>query len=98
MKRGRLRQVSAKRRAQNNIRRIRVAALYEADPRCARCRRADVPLAGHERLARSQGGDPTNPDVLLCHECNTWCEDNPKAAAEAGWKVSRKYDPIGEPA
>jgi len=33
-----------------------------------------------------------DPDVLLCHACNTWCEDNPRDAAETGWKISKKWE------
>lgn len=58
---------------------------------CARCGQYGY-VNGHERLGRSQGGDPTRPDCLLCVPCNTWCEDNPRAAAEQGWKISRKWD------
>lgn len=57
---------------------------------CARCGLVK-PVNGHEKLGRAQGGDPTRPDVLLCRECNTWCEDQPREAAATGWKVSRKY-------
>jgi hypothetical protein len=86
-----VRATSLKRARLNRVRREAVAALYDAAPYCARCGRSDVPLAGHERLGRAQGGNPAQPDCLLCHRCNTWCEDNPREAAEAGWKISRKW-------
>jgi hypothetical protein len=56
---------------------------------CARCQRYTY-VNGHERLSRSQGGDPTRPDCLLCVICNGWCEDKPQLAAWSGWKISRK--------
>jgi hypothetical protein len=58
---------------------------------CRRCRQHGY-VNGHERRSRAQGGDPTRPDCLLCIPCNTWCEDNPAAAAFTGWKVSRKHN------
>lgn len=86
-----MRAVSKKRARLNRVRRGAVAALYESAPWCGRCGRSDVALAGHERLGRAQGGNPAEPDVLLCDPCNTWCEDNPREAAETGWKISRKW-------
>lgn len=83
--------VSAKRARENRQRTRNVNAMRAIDPSCAMCGRADVPTFGHEKLGRAQGGDFVNPDVLLCNPCNSWCEDNPKAAAEQGWKISRKY-------
>jgi hypothetical protein len=59
--------------------------------RCARCGRADLPVFGHERLARSQGGDILRPDCVLCNDCNGWCEDHPRVAAWSGWKLSTKW-------
>jgi 5-methylcytosine-specific restriction endonuclease McrA len=59
-----------------------VAVWTRAQHRCEYCgrwvekpRETDDPFkAGHvhERIARSQGGDPTNPDdcVLSCHPCH----------------------------
>lgn len=86
-----LRAVSLRRQRENRERRRVVAAMYEAQPWCARCGKTNVALAGHEMLGRSQGGDLTKPDVLLCNECNGWCEDHPVEAAAAGWKISRKH-------
>lgn len=58
---------------------------------CARC--GDYRYVnGHERISRSQGGDPTKPDCLLCTWCNTWCEDRPVWAAFHGWKLSDKHE------
>jgi hypothetical protein len=86
-----MRAVSLRRQRENRIRRKAEAALYEAAPWCARCGKTGVELHGHERLGRAQGGDPTDPDCLLCNDCNRWCEDFPVAAAACGWKVSRKW-------
>lgn len=88
-----MRAVSKQRAALNRgPRREAVAALYAVQPYCLRCGRADVELAGHERLGRAQGGNPAEPDCLLCARCNTLAEDCPVAAAFDGWKVSRKHD------
>ena len=86
-----MRAVSLQRRRVNGTRRRAVTALYAAAPWCARCGNADVPLAGHERLGRSQGGNPADPDCLLCDPCNEYCENWPVAAAWTGWKVSGKW-------
>lgn len=85
--------VSKARIEQNKTRRAAERALgmnAQHEGVCARCGRFTV-VNGHERLARSQGGDPSKPDCLLCHRCNTWCEDDPIMAAWWGWKLSRKY-------
>lgn len=86
-----MRSVSRKRARDNRQRRAAELALYEAAPWCAMCGKAGVELHGHERLGRAQGGDPTQPDCLLCNPCNEWCESNPREAAESGWKISKKY-------
>jgi hypothetical protein len=92
MERTPIRAVSAKRRRVNTERRKVVSAMRAASRgRCARCNRNDLPTHGHERLARSQGGDILNPDCLLCNLCNVWCEDNPQIAAWTGWKISGKW-------
>lgn len=57
---------------------------------CARCL-GHTYVNGHERRARSQGGDQTRPDCLLCIACNRWCEDAPRVACWTGWKVSPKW-------
>lgn len=46
----------------------------------------------HERLARSQGGDPLDADniVLLCRSCHRYITDNPKKALELGFRESRQ--------
>jgi hypothetical protein len=95
VKRTPIRAVSAKRRAENRVRRAAELALYEASPFCALCGKSGIELHGHERLGRAQGGDPTKPDVLLCNSCNTLCEDQPRIAALNGWKISRKWSPGG---
>lgn len=38
----------------------------------------------HELLRRSQGGDPTEPDLLVCRACHDWIGANPQAAVDAG--------------
>jgi hypothetical protein len=86
-----MRAQSLQRQRDNRVRREAVDALYEAEPWCARCGRGGVSLAGHERLGRAQGGDPTRPDCLLCDHCNTVCEDRPVFAAWFGWKTSDKH-------
>ena len=58
---------------------------------CARCKRTTY-VNGHERTGRAQGGNPAQPDCLLCTLCNGWAEDWPREAAFDGWKVSRKHD------
>lgn len=77
-----------------------VSAMRElARGRCARCGRSDLPVHGHERLARAHGGDIIHPDALLDPICNTWAEDHPRVAAWTGWKLSSKWphDPALEP-
>lgn len=86
-----MRAVSKKRDRLNRVRRGAERALYDAMPWCARCCRVGVNLSGHERLGRAQGGDPANPDCLLCDLCQVWCEDRPELAALSGWKISRKH-------
>jgi hypothetical protein len=83
---------SEKRRKANTVRARVVSAMRSAARgQCARCGRRDLPVHGHERLGRAQGGDILNPDCLLCPPCNGWCEDNPQTAAYTGWKISSKY-------
>lgn len=57
---------------------------------CARCGQWTY-VNGHERLGRSQGGDPAKPDCLVCVPCNQLFEDYPVWAALYGWKISRKH-------
>jgi hypothetical protein len=84
--------VSRKRVQDNRQRTIVVNAMrLAAEGRCARCGRADVVVHGHERLGRSQGGNPVAPDCLLDNFCNEWCESHPQIAAWTGWKVSSKW-------
>lgn len=95
-----LRPMSDKRRHQSAARRAAEAALGRVGTQglCARCGRRGY-VNGHERLARSQGGDPTRPDCLLCIGCNEWCTEDPPRAAWDGWTVSRKWpaDPTLQP-
>jgi hypothetical protein len=59
---------------------------------CARCGRFGY-VNGHERVRRSQGGDPRRPDCLLCPVCNDWAANgSPMYAAWDGWTVTPKYD------
>lgn len=83
--------VSKKRMRANRKRTVVVSAMREATfGRCAMCGdRSEV--AGHERLARAQGGSILGPEALLCNVCNGWCEDSPISAAWAGWKISAKH-------
>lgn len=89
--------VSAKRRGQQPERRRVVLALVEAQHgRCARCRRADRVLHGHELLGMAQGADYTRPDVAVCDPCNGAIEDDPVVSAWNGWKISSRHphDPM----
>jgi ssDNA-binding Zn-finger/Zn-ribbon topoisomerase 1 len=88
-----IRPQSKRRQAQRRVRAAaeRVLGREGTQGVCAKCGLYGY-VNGHERLARSQGGDPTNPDCLLCPPCNGWAEDHPREAAEQGWKISRKWD------
>ncbi len=86
-----MRAVSAKRARANRVRKEAERVLFELDPYCARCG-SGYELHGHERLGRSQGGDPAKPDCLACNLCNTRFEDFPELAAWEGWKISKKYE------
>ena len=59
---------------------------------CWRCGRYTY-VNGHERLRRTQGGDFTNPDCLLCVPCNQWAAqgDIPQAVWD-GWSVMAHKD------
>jgi 5-methylcytosine-specific restriction endonuclease McrA len=85
--------VSKKRARENRIRAGVLRPMRQLTIRCPRCNRAEG-LNGHELKSRAQGGSITDPAniILLCNPCNTWCEDNPREAAEQGWKISRKWD------
>jgi len=96
VKRSPLRAMSARRRALNVRRRAAELALYDDAPFCAMCGHSDVPLSGHERLGRAQGGNPAEPDMLCCDVCNGWIEDNPRVAALNGWKISKKWAPLSD--
>lgn len=94
LRRTRLRPVSAQRRSEQPARKAAEAVLFELRPWCWKCGRADVELHGHEITGRAQGGDPTDPDCLLCNPCNSWAEHKNLDAIWLGWKVSRKPHPV----
>lgn len=50
----------------------------------------------HELLARSQGGDPLDPNniALLCRGCHRWLTDHPKQALELGFRESRQVQNV----
>lgn len=88
-----MRSVSPK-RAKLNRDRVKAEAILGRDKtqgQCACCGLYGY-VNGHERRARSQGGDPANPDCLACPMCNELFEMEPRWAAWNGWKLSRKYD------
>lgn len=92
LRRGPINPISDKRKSDNTERRVVVSAMRLAcQGACARCGRRDLPVRGHERLARAHGGDILRPDCLLCDPCNSWCEDEPQIAAWTGWKLSTKH-------
>jgi hypothetical protein len=84
-----LRQVSAKRRLQLAQRRPAVAALLAAQPWCqARLRGCQGrSVDAHELLRRSQGGDPTKPDLALCRWCHDWATTHPRESVALGLAV-----------
>ena len=80
-----LKPVSAKRVAQNRVRRAMVAALYPERPHCARpgCPRMADDL--HEPLTRGRGGSITDPgnQKPLCRPCHDEITFSPES--ELGW-------------
>lgn len=67
---------------------------------CARCGRFGE-VHGHELRNRSHGGDPADPDCLLCNRCNSDIENdsapgNRERVCWAGWKIDPRYphDPV----
>lgn len=88
-----LAQVSRKRARENRTRAAVLRPLRQATDACARCGGTGWPIHGHELLSRAQGGSITDRSniVMLCDPRNGWCEDNPKLAAEQGWKISKKW-------
>lgn len=91
---GKLRAVSPSRRKDAPTRRAAEAELFALRPWCWFDGETGVEVHGHELRSRSQGGDPSKPDALLCNRHNTWCEDNPIDAVWLGWKISRKPHPV----
>lgn len=84
--------VSIRRRQDNAKRTVVVSAMRMAvDGRCARCRGADMPVHGHERLSRAHGGDIIHPDCVVCDRCNGAIEDQPQVSCWNGWKISPKW-------
>ena len=95
-----LKAASAKRQRENQTRAKVIGAIKATQIEhagcvyCVRCRQTDESVIhGHELRSRAQGGSITDPGniVLLCNNCNEWCEDFPIEAAAAGWKLSRKH-------
>lgn len=84
--------VSDKRLRANVERRVVVSVMRaQSDGRCPRCRLYGLPLHGHERLNRSQGGDIIHPDVLVCDPCNSAIAADPRTACWNGWTISPKW-------
>lgn len=88
-----MRAVSKKRAAINRRRRVLMDHLRETQDWCSKCGHTGVELNGHELLSRAQGGSILDLDniILVCNPCNEWFEDNPREAAEQGWKLSKKW-------
>jgi hypothetical protein len=91
MKRTALRPRSAR---QSRIDRLRVKLrreLVELDPMCRRCRTSPGTDL-HERLRRSQGGDPTSESTvtLICRGCHSDIHANPEQSRQDGWLTFRK--------
>lgn len=85
-----MRQVSAKRRRQEPVRRaLRAEVIERQGGMCARCLRPR-PLDVHERVRRSQLTDAhITRDVVvgLCRQCHDWVTLNPTAAHAEGWVI-----------
>ena len=93
MKRTPIRAVSKKRQAVNRQRRVLMDHLRETQDWCSICGETGRELNGHELLGRAQGGSVLDLDniILACNPCNVWVEDNPREAAEQGFKISKKW-------
>jgi len=92
MKRSRIAQVSKKKRAEkvleNTTRKI---VMERASGMCEACavrgwrpvRRANDK---HERIMRSMGGDPLDPDncLAVCRDCHAWLHSHPVEATKLG--------------
>jgi len=92
MKRGakRVRQVSAKRVAENVVRRKVVERIVkerglDCEARVEKVCKGQA-VDAHEKLTRGRGGsiiDPTNI-LLVCRECHTWIDEHPAEAKRRG--------------
>lgn len=53
--------------------------------RCWQARATDL----HEKLCRSRGGDPADPDQAwpLCRDCHDFVHLNPELATAEGWLI-----------
>jgi hypothetical protein len=85
---------SAKRRAQQKIRRKVLEAIVAergvwCEPQLIGCE--GVAVDGHEVLPRSAGGSITDPAniVISCRACHRHITENPAWARKAGWVRSR---------
>lgn len=80
-----VRQVSAKRAAENRKRRAMIDALYPERPRCARPGCTALADDIHEPLTRGRGGSITDPEnaVPLCRACHDEITFRPES--ELGW-------------
>jgi 5-methylcytosine-specific restriction endonuclease McrA len=90
-----LRAQSARRRRQNEERRVNLAHVRETQTWCSMCGATGVGLDAHELVRRSQGGSITDLEniVLLCRPDHQWVTEHPREAAEQGWAFSKKYPP-----
>lgn len=82
-----IKRVSQK-RALVNQRRSKILTRMRAEQDwCTRCGTPGVPLDGHEKLRRSQGGDSADATqiILLCRPCHDWIGQNPAQAVATGW-------------
>ncbi len=97
---GSLNPVSVRRAKENRERTRVVNGLRLAQQgRCARCRRGDSPIYGHEIRRRSQGGSIVDPQCALCNSCNSAVAQSPRVSTWNGWDSSIKWptDPMLEP-
>jgi hypothetical protein len=91
MRRTAIRHKSAKQAKVDRLRAKLRKELQEQDPMCRRCRTSPGTDL-HERLRRSQGGDPTDTRVvtLICRGCHSDIHANPQEAREQGWLTFRR--------
>lgn len=91
MKRTRLKPMSAKRVSEVEQRRQVVDTVIRRDGACTARQRVPAvecwgPLAGHEPLPRSRGGDYLDPEqvIALCAAHHQWVHEHPNAARVVG--------------